>query len=71
MSIAVVNISSLQPADADLVPYFEGQADGLTNASGIANFDGLILRAAPGKYKLLLSLPDYPQVIGIIPRQMC
>ena len=71
MSIAVVNISSLQPADADLVPYFEGQADGLTNASGIASFDGLILRAAPGKYKLLLSLPDHPQVIGIIPRQMC
>ncbi|KAL0044285.1 hypothetical protein WJX82_009350 [Trebouxia sp. C0006] len=62
VSIAVVNISSLQPADADLVPYFEGQADGLTNASGIASFDGLILRAAPGKYKLLLSLPDYPQV---------
>ncbi len=71
MSIAVVNISSLQPADTDSVAYFEGQADGPTNASGIANFDGLILRAAPGAYNLLLSLPDYPQVIGITPRQMC
>ena len=57
MSIAVVNISSLQPADADLVPYFEGQADGLTNASGIASFDGLILRAAPGKLQAVVVSP--------------
>lgn len=71
MSIAVVNISSLQPDATGSGAYMEGQADGFTDASGVANVNGLILRASPGRYKLILSLPDYPQVIGVIPRQLC
>jgi len=47
----------------------QGQFEASTNATGIAYVDGLILRATPGDYQLVFSMPDYfPQVLSIFPR---
>ncbi len=50
----------------------QGQFEVSTNETGIAYVTGLILKAIPGDYQLVFSMPDYyPQVLFTLPQALC
>lgn len=61
--VAVSNMSVL-PADASS-PQLPGQTQATTAADGSIDFNGIILLAAPGLYRLFIALPSFPQVTGL------
>lgn len=49
----------------------QGQSEASTNATGFAYVDSLALIAILDVYPLVLSMPDYPEVLFTIPPALC
>ena len=57
-----VSVVGVTPQQSSNEAFLSGQTLTSLNASGVADIQDLILRAAPGFYNLVVALADYPQV---------
>ncbi len=57
-----VSVMNVTPQQSGNEAFLSGQTLTSLDASGVANIQDLILRAAPGFYNLAVALAEYPQV---------
>ncbi len=62
---ASISVKTLMMPPYDIpAPFLQGQTQAEADESGVMRIDDMILSAIPGVYALVVTLPDYPQVMG-------